>query len=135
MTNFEEFAIYDCSYIPHQNQEANRGRLYFKIEDYIDNFEILEKHLLRENILNGSLSKLYETTSKSIKTIDTIFAEQLSNFRLSLANNILEKNLELIDENVELLSYLTQVIINRVLFIRICEARRVEKEGASFRLL
>jgi len=129
LTNFEEFAIYDCSYIPNQNQEANLGRIYLKIENYIDNFEILEKHLLRENILNGSLSKLYETTSKSIKTIDTVFAEQLSNFRLSLANNLLENNSMLINGNLELLSYLTQVIINRVLFIRICEARRVEKDG------
>ena len=129
ITNFEEFAIYDCSYIPTIEQKADYGRVYLQLDEYIKNFDILEKHLLHENIIKGTLNKLYKGKKKSDKTIDTIFAEQLSQFRLSLANNILEKNIELIDNNLELLSYLTQIIINRIIFIRICEARRVEKDN------
>src|SRR5690606_24900128 len=53
----------------------------------------------------------------------------LSAFRLSLAKNIVEKNSDLINNNTELVAYLTQVIINRIIFIRICEARRIETEG------
>jgi len=130
ITNFEEFVIYDCTYTPTEAQSADYGRIYLTIDEYIKNFEILEKHLLRKNIINGELQKLYRTgVKKSEKTIDTIFAEELSVFRLSLANDILQNNQTLIDNDIEKLSYLTQVIINRVLFIRICEARRIEKEG------
>ena len=134
LTNFEEFAIYDCTYIPNQSQSANLGRTYFKIDDYIDNFDVLEKHLLKSNILNGTLEKLYSDTLKNVGSVqklspDLVFAEQLSNFRLSLAKNIVENNNALINNNTELLAYLTQVIINRIIFIRICEARRIEREG------
>lgn len=133
LTNFEEFAIYDCTYVPNQDQQANLGRIYLRIEDYVDNFELLESHLLKSNILNGLLSKLYSDTLKTERNIrkltpDLIFAEQLSAFRLSLARNIVENNNELINGNAELLAYLTQIIINRVIFIRICEARKIERD-------
>lgn len=29
ISNFEEFAIYDCTYTPEQNQDPNLGRLYY----------------------------------------------------------------------------------------------------------
>lgn len=134
LTNFEEFAIYDCTYIPHQRQQANLGRTYLRIDEYVENFEVLEAHLLKSNILNGTLNKLYSDTLKNVSSVqklspDLVFAEQLSAFRLSLAKNIVEKNNALISNNTELLAYLTQVIINRIIFIRICEARRIEREG------
>jgi len=133
LTNFEEFAIYDCTYVPNQEQQANLGRIYLKIDEYVDNFELFEKHLLKSNILNGSLSKLYSDTLKTERNIrkltpDLVFAEQLSAFRLSLARNIVENNDEIIKGNSELLAYLTQIIINRVIFIRICEARKIERD-------
>jgi len=134
VTNFEGFAIYDCTYVPKQEQQAKLGRTYLKIEEYVDNYELLEKHLLKSNILNGSLSKLYSDTLKTERNIqkltpDLVFAEQLSAFRLLLAKDIVGNNNELINGNSELLAYLTQVIINRVIFIRICEARKIEREG------
>lgn len=46
-----------------------------------------------------------------------------------MANGILENNKPLINNNSELLAYLTQVVINRIIFIRICEARRIEQDG------
>lgn len=134
LTNFEEFAIYDCTYVPNQEQPANLGRTYLKIDEYVEKFEVLETHLLKSNILKGTLEKLYSDTLVNVKSVqklspDLVFAEQLSNFRLSLAKNIVENNNELINNNTELLAYLTQVIINRIIFIRICEARRIEREG------
>ena len=134
ITNFEEFAIYDCTYIPYQDQNTNLGRLYFTINNYLDNFEILKNHLLRTNILHGSLSKIYTESLKAEKHIqkltpDLAFAEDLSVIRLSLARDIYENNAEIIGNNSELLAYMVQVIINRIIFIRICESRKIEKDG------
>ena len=134
ITNFEEFVIYDCTYIPSKEQPINFGRIHLRIADYIDNFEILENHLLKSNILNGKLLQLYSDTLSGEREIqklspDFLFAQQLSEFRLALANQILTSNQALINNNSELLAYITQVVINRIIFIRICEARKIEKEG------
>jgi len=134
ISNFEEFVIYDCTYVPAQDQGANFGRIYLKLETYLDNFEILEEHLLKSNILNGKLAQLYSDTLKTERGIqkispDFLFAKQLSTFRLVLANSFLENNKPLIIDNSELLAYIVQVVINRIIFIRICEARKIEKDG------
>ncbi|AHB41672.1 hypothetical protein P148_SR1C00001G0884 [candidate division SR1 bacterium RAAC1_SR1_1] len=131
ISNFEEFVIYDCTYMPDKDHPANFGRKYFKINEYLDNFEELENHLLKENIYNGKLKELYisNNTKLSNETPDIKFAGLLSNFRLDLANDILVNNQELIGDNTEVLSYIVQVIINRILFVRVCEARKIEEEG------
>lgn len=134
ISNFEEFAIYDCTYTPEQRQDPNIGRLYFTINEYIDNFEILEAHLLKENIYQGKLSEIYSATLKDNRYLEKVtpdlkFAQQLSDFRLSLAADILRNYPDYIQDNSANLSYIVQVIINRILFIRVCEARRVEEDG------
>lgn len=140
ISNFEEFAIYDCTYTPVQGQDPTLGRLYFGIDDYVANYEVLETHLLKENIYKGKLNEIYSTSLKDNKYIEKItpdlkFAQQLSDFRLALAADILENNSKFIGDNSANLSYIVQIIINRVLFIRVCEARKIEEENLllSFR--
>lgn len=62
-------------------------------------------------------------------TPDLKFAAQLSEFRLSLATDILNNNTHYIANNSDNLSYIVQIIINRILFICVCEARKIEEEG------
>jgi len=103
-------------------------------DEYIDKFEILDNHLYKPNLEAGYLVKLYLDTSEMRLNIpkistDIAFAESLSNFRLSLGNVILENNISIINNNIDLLSYIVQMIINRIIFIRVCEAKNVENEG------
>lgn len=134
ISNFEEFAIYDCSYVPEKDQAPGLGRVYFTIDEYVENFDLLETHLLKENVYAGRLNELYSVTLSDNKHIvkitpDIRFAEQLSDFRLRLAENIFLNNSDFIKDNSENLSYIVQIIINRILFIRVCEARKIEEEG------
>ncbi|HEV8083987.1 MAG TPA: N-6 DNA methylase [Chitinophagaceae bacterium] len=140
ISNFEEFAIYDCTYTPEQGQDTTLGRVYFGIDDYIANYDVLETHLLKENIYKGKLNEIYSTSLQGNKYIEKItpdlkFAQQLSDFRLALAEDIYNNNPEYIGDNSANLSYIVQIIINRVLFVRVCEARKIEEEGLllSFR--
>ena len=133
LTNFDELSIHDTTYEPNKEQNANVGRLYFKLDEYLDNFEIIEKHLSRKNILSGELTALYEDPSKSNKrikkqSVDEAFANKLSSFRISLATDILENNPKIINNDIERLSYIVQMLINRIIFIRVCEARYIEKD-------
>ncbi|MDQ8015169.1 MAG: N-6 DNA methylase [Flavobacterium nitrogenifigens] len=134
ISNFEEFAIYDCTYIPEVGQSPTLGRIYFKLDDLVENFEILELHLLKQNIYNGRLNDLYASTMQGNRYIQRVtpdqkFADQLSTFRLALATDILQNNRAVIGGNTANLSYIVQIIINRILFIRVCEARMIETEG------
>jgi len=131
ISNFEQFAIYDCGYQPEKGQAANIGRTIFSIDEYIENFELLDNHLYKHNIYNGQLAKIYsEAEVDGLKriSIDFSFANLLSAFRLNLAKNIIKNNYKAISNNNSLLSYIVQVIINRILFIRVCEARRLEEK-------
>lgn len=134
ISNFEEFAIYDCTYTPEQGQDPNLGRLYFTIDGYVTNFEVLETHLLKENIYKGKLNEIYSASLQDNRYIEKItpdlkFAQQLSDFRLALAADVLSNNADYIGDNSANLSYIVQIIINRVLFVRVCEARKIEEEG------
>jgi len=134
ISNFEEFAIYDCTYTPERGQNADLGRMYFTIDDYIEKFDVLEAHLLKENIYKGKLDEIYSASFQGNRyvektTPDFKFAQQLSDFRLALATDILNRNTDYIRNNSANLSYIVQIIINRILFIRVCEARKIEEEG------
>jgi Type I restriction-modification system methyltransferase subunit len=134
ISNFEEFAIYDCTYMPKKGQNVNLGRLYFTIDDYVTKFEVIEAHLLKENVYKGKLDEIYSTSFQGNRyvektTPDFKFAQQLSDFRLALAADILNKNADYIRNNSTNLSYIVQIVINRILFIKVCEARSIEEEG------
>ncbi|MFA5917751.1 MAG: Eco57I restriction-modification methylase domain-containing protein [Candidatus Gracilibacteria bacterium] len=127
ITNFEEFVIYDTTYIPEKEQNTNLGSIYLSVDDYISKFDILDEHLFKDNILNGRLKEKYENGSiEGIEkvSLDKIFSKILSNFRLRLANNIYENNSYITEDNI---NYYIQVILNRLLFIRVCESKGLEK--------
>lgn len=129
ISNFEQFAIYDCGYVPNVEQRADFGRKFFTIEKYVENFEILDDYLLKDNIYSGNLDQIYENDGvEGVEhlTPDLAFANFLSNFRMELAANILINNERQINDDAAELGYIVQVIINRILFIRVCESRKLE---------
>jgi hypothetical protein len=131
ISNFEEFAIYDTGYEPSDEQPANFGRKYLKISEYVDNFELFDNHLLKENIYSGKLEELYkdaQVEGEEKKPLNIVFANFLSEFRVNLASEIISKNADQINNDSVLLNYIIQVIINRILFIRVCEARKLEEK-------
>ena len=96
LSNFEEFAIHDCSYEPNKESDPCLGRHYFTLSEYLDNFEILEDHLLKRNMYEGKLNKIYENKSEEYEGVELIaldekFSKELSIFRLKLANEILRE--------------------------------------------
>lgn len=123
VTNFEQLAVYDCSYMPSIDDEASYARTLFLIsENYIENFDVLSVFLSRQNILSGNLK--YVQTKK--EALDKHFSGMLGRIRIELAKAILNSNKI---DSVKVLSYYVQTIINRILFIRVCESRGLEKDG------
>jgi type I site-specific restriction endonuclease len=55
VSNFEQFAIFDCRPMPSPEQPANHGAIQLEISEYIDKFDILYDHLFQENIKENRL--------------------------------------------------------------------------------
>ena len=123
VTNFESLAIYDCSPMPNSEDYANVARIGFlKYNQFVDNYEILDSFLSRTNVISGNLKFI----GKKANSLDETFSKMLGDIRKKLAKVILDGNHI---EDINTLSYYVQTIINRILFIRVCESRGLEKEG------
>lgn len=123
VTNFEQMAVYNCSVMPNVNDEADFARtFFFTCNQYIEKFETLQAILLRSNVIAGNLSLTHENEN----ALDENFSIMLGEIRKELAKAIIKNNQI---DNISTLSYYVQTIINRILFIRVCESRGLEIEG------
>lgn len=126
VTNFEQFVIYDTRFVPSVGQTADYGTIKVAIGDYLEKFDLLYDHLCKEKIYSNHLCEIYNTTPiEGANHLDKHFASTLSEFRIKLAQSLLENN-ETID-NDEVLNYYVQVIIDRIIFIRVCESKGIEQ--------
>lgn len=128
--NFNELAIYDCRFIPSDRDEADVARLrYLSQAEYLKNFDLLWEYFSKSAIDGGSLSRLHpdDERPKGSKTMDEDFEEKLSYWRKELARSIIRHE-KVRDPN--LLSAASQRILDRIVFLRICEDMGLEEWGA-----
>ena len=127
VSNFLQTAIYDTRFMPDVSQSADAGVIQIGIDDYIEKFDVLYDHLWRENVVSGGLSRLYDSVpAEGTKTLDAQFMDVLSAFRRKLAEAIWEKNASLVADD-DGLNYYVQVIMDRIVFIRVCESKGIER--------
>ena len=130
ITDFEEFAIYDCSKKPLPNDKASVARIkYFTFQDYLNEFDFLWETFSKERVLKGSFDKfiLSDTNKKGTSTVDKEFLSSLDTWRTDLAVNISKLNQQL---NEDELNFVVQQTIDRIIFLRIAEDRHIEPYGA-----
>ena len=130
VTDFEELAIYDCTAMPNATDTSDFARIhYLTIDEYVKNFELLRRFLNRDKVLN----EFAKVDFRGADTLDKSFAHFLCDIRLELAQSIKENNNSAI--SVSDLNLWTQIILNRILFIRVCEAKGFEEDGLLQRYL
>lgn len=129
VTNFREVAIYDCRFKPHKDDAADVARVdYFDYTKYLEKFDILSRHLERSRVLEAELNDLYsdKTSPKGSKPLDKDFSEHIRNWRLKFSNAIFSNHNNF---SIEKISHLTQVLIDRFLFLRVAEGLKIEREN------
>jgi len=129
LTDFEEFAVYDCRIKPNQADKASVARvLYFTYKEYEARWDEITAIFSREAILKGSFDKYVESSKKKRGTaeVDNAFLKEIENWRDLLARNIALRNPDL---STRELNYAVQRTIDRIIFLRICEDRGVESYG------
>ncbi len=127
LTDFEEFAVYDCRNKPDPNDSAATGRTkFFEYPEYIDRWDEIVDLFSPEAILKGSFDKyIIENKGKKGTTeVDDDFLETIEIWRDLLARNIANRNPQANDEQT--LNFAVQMTIDRLIFLRICEDRGIE---------
>ncbi len=126
LTDFEEFAIYDCRKRPKRGERASISRIgYFKYTNYIEKWDELNGTFSKEAILKGSFDR-YTVDAKrhrGTETVDDVFLDEIENWRNLLARNLALRNPLL---SVRDLNFAVQKTIDRIIFLRICEDRGTE---------
>jgi len=129
LTDFEEFAVYDCRIKPAKADKASAARIfYFDYKEYEERWDEISSIFSREAILKGSFDKYAESTRKKrgTATVDDAFLKEIENWRDLFARNIALRNPDL---STRELNYAVQRTIDRIIFLRICEDRGIENYG------
>ena len=129
LTDFEEFAVYDCRVKPEQNDPASKGRVFYcTFKEYEEKWDWMSSIFSREAILKGSFDKYAETnkTKRGTSEVDAAFLATIEQWRRDLARSLAINNPQLSQRE---LNFAVQRIIDRVIFLRMCEDRGIENYG------
>ncbi|HLF45664.1 MAG TPA: hypothetical protein VI548_04530, partial [Chitinophagaceae bacterium] len=135
LTDFEEFAIYDCNKKPKADDKAAVGRIeYFTYKEYLEKFDFIWDTFSKERVLKGSFDKFVasDKNKKGTTTVDKEFLASLDEWRKQIAQNIALRNETFTEDD---LNFTVQQTLDRIIFLRIAEARGVEEYGRLQKLL
>ncbi len=127
LTDFEEFSVYYGLSQPFKNDKPTKSRLlYLRYDQYAEKWPEIAALFSRDAVLNGSLDKYVRSLpqKRGDKRVDAALLEDISEWREMLAKNIALHNTEL---DTMSLNYSVQAIIDRIMFLRICEDRGIER--------
>ena len=128
ITDFEEFAVYDCRIKPDQKDKADKARIfYYTWRQYVDKWDEIAGIFSPDAINKGSFDKFAESSraKRGTAEVDNAFLEEIESWRETLARNIALRNTVSIRE----LNDAVQRIIDRIIFLRIAEDRGIEDYG------
>jgi type I restriction-modification system DNA methylase subunit len=127
LTNFHQLAVYDCVPKPYDTDEAHTARiLLLGYEDFEAKFDELWGLLSRESVYSGTFDQHFSigATRHGAQQFDDYFLGQVRAWRERLAIDI---NVNTPGLTSAELAYAVQLFLSRIVFLRICEDRDIEK--------
>lgn len=135
LANFAEFAVYDGRIQPGKDDKASAARIFYcTYRDYAEKWDWLYSIFSREAVLKGAFDKFAETSRGKHGTdeVDESFLAVIEGWRQRLAENLARRNPLLSQRE---LNFAVQRIIDRIIFLRICEDRGIEDYGRLLALV
>ncbi|MHC4661714.1 MAG: Eco57I restriction-modification methylase domain-containing protein [Planctomycetota bacterium] len=127
LTSFHQLAVYDCVARPAETDEAVVARLMFlNYEEFESRFDELWDILSREVVYSGDFDRRFAigATRQGAEQFDDYFLRQVRIWRERLAIDIHVNTPGLSPAE---LTYAVQLFLSRIVFLRICEDREIEK--------
>ena len=127
LTSFHQLAIYDCVPRPAETDEAHVARLLLvRYDEFMARFDELWPLLSREAVYSGDFDRRFavDVTRRGADQFDDFFLRQVRSWRERLAVDIHANTPGLSPAE---LTYAVQLFLSRIVFLRICEDREIER--------
>jgi hypothetical protein len=127
LTNFDKLAIYDCSNRPLSADNASVARIkIYNYTEYVEKFDDIYDQISREVVYSGAFDTIFyvDRSRTGTEPFDEFFLNQIERWRRSFAEDLIINNTTL---NQDELNFLLQRLLNRIIFLRVCEDRDLEK--------
>lgn len=128
LTNFENLIIYDTTNQPQEGDDVNTSvyRKYY-FEEYARKFQEIYDLISRESVYSGKYDEIvkgnFQADRRFSTEIDETFLKQINDWRLKLGKYLYEKDESY--RNIACLNDKVQEFINQVIFLRICEDKKL----------
>lgn len=133
LTDFEELSIYEPKVTPKEDHNVSIDRInYYTYTDYVDKWDEIYNLFSKDAVVEGAIEDKVGKSSIKKETVTNEFLKTIEEWRLDLARNIALRNKDL---TVEELNYSVQLIIDRIIFLRIAEDRGIERYGRLKKLI
>jgi len=125
LTDFEELAVYDCTYRPRPTDKSSRARiLFFSFEEYAERWREIWDIFSREAVLSGAFDQYAASRRKrGTSEVDVEFLKDIEVWREELARVVALRNKDVSSDD---LNAAVQRTIDRVVFLRMAEDRGLE---------
>lgn len=126
LTNFTDLYIYDCSVRPREGDDIGIAMIaHYHFDEYVERFEEIYNMLSKEAVLTGQFERHFGNIQGALRRepFDQYFLDQIRTWRMMLGEDILCNNPNV---DAETLNIFVQRVLNRTIFLRICEDRCFE---------
>ena len=127
LTNFTDLYIYDCSVRPVETDDIGVALIaHYSYTEYVEKYDEIYGLLSKEAVLSGAFATRFDNIRGAFRRepFDEYFLKQIKEWRLALGMDIRHNNVALDEET---LNICVQRILNRIIFLRICEDRSFER--------
>jgi type I restriction-modification system DNA methylase subunit len=127
LTNFEDIYVFDCRYKPNKIDRPDFALYkHYDFQNIEDDWDEFASIFSNEAVWNGSLEKFkLEKPKRGTTEVGEEFLKDIEIWREVLAKYIALKNPKL---TLDQMNYTVQRLIDRIIFMRICEDRGTEPE-------
>lgn len=128
LTNFEYLIIYNATIVPNEKDSPDVALFKkYKYTDYVSKFSEISKYISHEAVYSGNFDKNLNSkilrSNHDVKSVDEHFLDQINTWRLELANTLYNKGGDY--SNIDILNDEIQKFINQIVFLRICEDKKL----------
>lgn len=128
LTNFENLLIYDTTIKPEEGDGASTS-LYrkYNYEDYVEKYQEIADLISKDNVYSGQYDEFiksnFQNDTRYSTEIDETFLKQINEWRLEIGTYLYENKEDY--KNINVLNDTVQDFINQIIFLRICEDRKL----------
>ena len=130
LTNFTDLYIYDCTIRPTETDDVGTALIaHYHYTEYAAKFEEIYQYLSKDSVLNGEFQRQFGDIRGALRRepFDAYFLQQIRSWRALLGEDVFRQNPA---ADMETLNLFVQRMLNRIIFLRICEDRGFEEYGA-----